>query len=300
MTESEKGQRKKLFRRLAYIFGIVILLLLMYYGISSYPFAQAVIKLTAMKLFPVYKWIDVTDECLIRNPLYLDQYITEEDCLLCKHIDKVERVPNLTTEQFVEDYLKKGSHVIVENGIKDWPEDLKSLSIQKIKQAYQNEPALVKFSPCDFTTSLPYGSIDGFLWNKNSIEKGYYMSWTNCVPESSKALRRFYRRPYFLPSSVETFDQNFLFLSKRYTGNLSVEFKTDTALIILQQVKGSSTFYLLPEEQCNSTCIVSPIEGNLKEGEVLIAMNTNKVWLLEIQGTDEEENITIGIEGHYN
>lgn len=42
--------------------------------------------------------------------------------------------------------------------------------------------------------------------------------------------------------------------------------KTETAIIILQQVKGSSKFYLTPEEPCNNTCV--HIEDNLKEGEI--------------------------------
>jgi hypothetical protein len=42
--------------------------------------------------------------------------------------------------------------------------------------------------------------------------------------------------------------------------------KTETAIIILQQVKGSSKFYLTPEEPCNNTCV--HIEDSLKEGEI--------------------------------
>ena len=46
---------------------------------------------------------------------------------------------------------------------------------------------------------------------------------TNCAKQAAKVLRKFYKRPYFLPASVETFEQNFLFFSKQYKGKEASE-----------------------------------------------------------------------------
>ncbi|CAC5404781.1 unnamed protein product [Mytilus coruscus] len=299
VVECKKGQRKYSFRILSLMTCIVVLFGIVSYALVSHPFGQALIRITAIQFYPLYEWMQIhNNDCLVKNPLFVDQYLTEEDCQLCSDITDVKRISDLTEVQFVAEFMKTGQHVIVKDGMRDWLESMTSLTIGKIKDIYQKDPAFFDSEPCDLSTNLPYQDVDEFMEEEHKIKQGYYISWTNCVKQTAKAMRRFYKRPYFLPSSVEMFEQNFIYFSKKYKHKEIVEFKTETAIIILLQLKGRSTFNLFPEDLCNTSCI--PIQDTLNEGQILIAMNTHKVWTLDIQGTDGEENIAIGIEGNFN
>lgn len=54
----------------------------------------------------------------------------------------MKRISDLTEVQFVEEFMQTGQHVIVKDGMRDWPESMTSVTIGKIKEVslvYQKE-----------------------------------------------------------------------------------------------------------------------------------------------------------------
>lgn len=54
----------------------------------------------------------------------------------------MKRISDLTEVQFVEEFMQTGQHVIVKDGMRDWPESMTSVTIVKIKEVslvYQKE-----------------------------------------------------------------------------------------------------------------------------------------------------------------
>lgn len=59
-------------------------------------------------------------ECIIDNPYYVQDEMTEEDCDVCRKLRNVEKVSNVSQSSIANDYLFSNVPVIVTDAMEDW------------------------------------------------------------------------------------------------------------------------------------------------------------------------------------
>ena len=59
-------------------------------------------------------------ECIIDNPYYVHDEITEEDCSVCRKLRKIKRVSNVSQSTIADDYLFSNVPVIVTDAMEEW------------------------------------------------------------------------------------------------------------------------------------------------------------------------------------
>ena len=59
-------------------------------------------------------------ECVIDNPYYVHDELTEEDCNVCRKLIKVKRVSNISQSSIADDYLFSNVPVIVTDAMAEW------------------------------------------------------------------------------------------------------------------------------------------------------------------------------------
>ena len=59
-------------------------------------------------------------ECMIDNPYYIHDEMTEEDCSVCRKLRKIERVSNVSQSTIADDYLFSNVPVIVTDAMEEW------------------------------------------------------------------------------------------------------------------------------------------------------------------------------------
>lgn len=143
------------------------------------------------------------------------------------------------------------------------------------------KPTLAPDRPADQTTRLRTHPL-------------HFLPQANCDILAVKALRRTYQRPYFLSDSVSPAHFNWVLMSSNYntsvykkvsrvdeydtTGRPSrtleslwckrafFQVEPDSGLIMLAQIRGSTSYRLTPHRACNASC--TQLAGELFEGEM--------------------------------
>lgn len=59
-------------------------------------------------------------ECVIDNPYYGSNEMTEEDCNVCRKLRKIKRVSKVSQSTIADDYLFSNVPVIVTDAMSDW------------------------------------------------------------------------------------------------------------------------------------------------------------------------------------
>ncbi|KAK3093187.1 hypothetical protein FSP39_012402 [Pinctada imbricata] len=248
-------------------------------------------RLAAIKLLPLWDWTKINDwECLIDNPLYEGVQLTKEDCEVCRDLTEVDRIVDMNKTEFIDGFLKSENPVLVEDGLRNWPEKLTELTISELSKVYQSHPVLQHFEPCNFNQLTNHASMPlKVLLQKAQYKQmsWYLVHWENCIKEASKAFREFYRRPYFLPQIVEISDTNWVFIAKGDKQQYE-ELPIPNSLVILMQIKGQLSVRLTPRDPCRKVCHVLDITVN--QGEVFQLFVYIVKWILG-RCLDDEINL---------
>jgi len=59
-------------------------------------------------------------ECVIDNPYYVNDEMTEEDCNVCRKLRNIKRVSNVSQSTIADDYLFSNVAVIVTDAMEEW------------------------------------------------------------------------------------------------------------------------------------------------------------------------------------
>nr|CAD7461089.1 unnamed protein product [Timema tahoe] len=188
----------------------------------------------------------------------------------CEALEQVDRLGSVAYEHLLDSYLNRDAPLIVMDAMESWPVmNTDNFWFDNITQLYLQDEKLVDTVPCILTTNLRPGSSDlhAFLKRINSpkIDK-WFVHWQNCDIHAVKALRKFYQRPYFLSNSVSPAHFNWVLMSSDYTTKIYKKVELDSGLIMLAQLRGSTSFKLTPHNPCNSSC--PELLGDLQEGEM--------------------------------
>lgn len=278
--------------RLLFSFALLAaLIVFLFYYDPTYRKICIYGKFVAMKVLPYWDWTEIYNyECVIDNPYYVQDQLTEEDCKACKDFQTVMRVANISTSRVADDFLFSNIPVIVTDAMDDW-EALKMFHLNFLTEIYENSEIL-KYSgtECQFETTLPQYQTPQQLLSavKSGEEQKFQAFWENCEKEAAKLFRKYYRRPYFMPPMTEGTEGNWFIVSLGENKTLSVNW--DCSATWMAQVKQTAKFILKPNEVCKSIC--RKVLVKVEPGEVLTVPNS--MWSVSYKPVGTDPVVTFG------
>lgn len=169
----------------------------------------------------VYVKINLTsEECALELPSDLSKiFRSPENCNFCANVTEVERISNVTPDEFEEKYAYNGVPVIVTDATTTWTA-LEIFDFWYFKEIY--EEAMKRTNRpmnCQF---FPYKSGFKSFYEAMNIPKErvdyapgtdpWYFGWSNCNEDVAEILRQHYGRPYFLPKTSENNAIDWIFM----------------------------------------------------------------------------------------
>lgn len=214
---SSKKGKCDIFLLLALIFG---LLALSTSGISRIGIEKC-LHYTYEKLFS----IDIYhEECLAPKLEFLiDIFRPSTSCDICRHIDHIDRISNITREEFEEKYAYTNHPVIITDAMNDWLASEK-FSFKFFQRLYRENSSALRAveEHCQF---FPYKNKDEFeslgdvfqmdlerAYMINDDYRPWYVGWSNCDYSTAYLLRQYYSPPYFLPEQSESSKLDWIFM----------------------------------------------------------------------------------------
>ena len=176
--------------------------------------------------------IDIySEECLApKFEFLIDVFRPPTSCDICREFDHIERLSNITREEFEEKYAYTNRPVIVTDAMNNWLA-LEKFDFKFFKRLYRiNSSALEAVEEnCQF---FPYKNKNEFdtlgdVFNMD-LERAYmidedyqpwYVGWSNCDYSTAYLLRQYYSRPYFLPEQSESSKLDWIFMVRCFVLN---------------------------------------------------------------------------------
>ena len=182
---------------------------------------EYVLRYSYDKLFS----IDIdTEECLApKLESLIDVFRPATSCDICRGMTHIERLANITREEFEGNYAYTNRPVIITDAMVDWLA-LEKFNFQFFKRLYRTNSSALRAveENCQF---FPYRNKDEFenlgdvfdmdLERAYMIDENYrpwYVGWSNCDYSTAYLLRQYYSRPYFLPEKSESSKLDWIFM----------------------------------------------------------------------------------------
>jgi len=202
---------------LAFIFGLLALLTtsISHIGIEHF------LDYSYNKLFS----IDIYhEECLApKLESLIDIFRPATSCDICRKIDHIERISNITREEFEENYAYTNHPVIITDAMNNWLA-FEKFNFKFFKRLYRTNSSALRAveEKCQF---FPYKNKDEFetlgdvfdmdlerAYMINDDYRPWYVGWSNCDYSTAYLLRQYYSRPYFLPEQSESSKLDWIFM----------------------------------------------------------------------------------------
>jgi hypothetical protein len=215
---SKKSKRRcDIYLLLSIIFG---LLALSTTGVSHIGI-EHFLRYSYEKIFQIDIYYE---ECLApKLESFIDTFRPPISCDICREIKQIERISNITREEFEEKYAYTNHPIIITDAMNNWLA-LEKFNFKFFKRLYrENSSALLAVEEkCQF---FPYKNKDEFETLGDvfdmDIERAYmtdddyrpwYVGWSNCDYSTAFLLRQYYSRPYFLPQQSESSKLDWIFM----------------------------------------------------------------------------------------
>ncbi|XP_050314722.1 uncharacterized protein LOC126749118 [Anthonomus grandis grandis] len=240
-----------------------------------------------------------TYDCILDMPSEIPRlFRSPEYCDICEGVSSIPKISNVTSEEFLEKYIKPNHPVVVADGAREWPA-LKLFNFDFFKQLYSSvEMNRNKHRNCQF---FPYKTEfeslqEVFNMSKDRAmlkpgEKPWYIGWNNCNDEAGRYLKKFYDKPYFFSGMVENIALSWIFMGGPGHGAHmhvdNVRYPSWQA-----QLKGRKLWKLAPPPECYYKC--QQLEVAMEPGEIIV-LDTNR-WYHQTIVLPGEISITIGSE----
>ncbi|XP_031570116.1 bifunctional arginine demethylase and lysyl-hydroxylase psr-1-like [Actinia tenebrosa] len=271
-------------------------------GFGVYAFKSNTLTQRALVEFVADKIIETDlnkDNCLIPMPEFvLDLFRPPVDCNICKNISKVDRVKAITREEFLEKYAYTSRPVVIEDGTQNWTAQ-KHFSFDFFKTIYSPDSPVLKNqdSQCQF---FPYNTKFQSLEEvfempeKDAKMEGkkWYIGWSNCDSGAANELRKYYKRPYFLPEISESSKTDWIFMGCPGIGaHMHIDQVGNPSW--QAQISGQKKWTLEPPPECAHICHPK-MEVVVHPGEIIV-LDTNR-WFHKTDILEGQLSITIGSE----
>ncbi|XP_061388591.1 bifunctional arginine demethylase and lysyl-hydroxylase psr-1-like [Musca vetustissima] len=227
-----------------------------------------------------------------------------ESCTFCENVDQIERVSNITPQEFERKYAYSAKPVIVGDATKNWTA-LEKFNYWYFHDVYNNAQRKEKILDCQFlpyktgfrdifeALDMPESRVEYFQSNdvQGDVQKPWYFGWSNCNPETAEEFRRHYGRPYFLPETSENNNVDWFFIG---TAGLGAHMHIDNVRLPSwqAQLSGSKRWLLAPPPECYFKC--KSFDAIVNKGDIIV-LDTNK-WYHQTFVQPGEISLTIGAE----
>merc|ERR1711872_430982 len=145
-------------------------------------------------------------------------------------------------------------------------------------------------SACEIYGDSPGKKLtDFFTQNYDDVmasEKTF--GWSNCRIEGTRALRKLFRRPSFVPMMSEVFLEKCMFFIHPKSSQTLTMPPCGTENCFIAQIYGSSEVRLVPFDECKENC-TSAISTELKAGQILYHPETP--WKITVDAMDDDLSI---------
>ncbi|XP_075144577.1 bifunctional arginine demethylase and lysyl-hydroxylase psr-1 [Haematobia irritans] len=227
-----------------------------------------------------------------------------ENCNFCQNVDNIERVYDITPQEFSRKYAYTARPVIVEGATRNWTA-LEKFNYWYFRDVYNNAQRKEKILDCQFlpyktgfrdiyeALDMPEQRVDYFKGQTedNEQQDPWYFGWSNCNPETAEEFRRHYGKPYFLPESSENNAVDWFFIG---TAGLGAHMHIDNVRLPSwqAQLSGSKRWLLAPPPECYFQC--KSFDAIVNKGDIIV-LDTNK-WYHQTFVQPGEISLTIGAE----
>ncbi|XP_053617575.1 uncharacterized protein LOC128679397 [Plodia interpunctella] len=254
--------------------------------------ATALARIVLIKILPVWDWTQlsgVQGKCLMDNtqPQNLESnVVSPDDCIACEAIKSVARISDASYTEVFNHHLYRGAPVIVVDAFYDWSIAQGTLNLTSI---ITQDERVSNSVPCFILTNIKRGRQPMDLEEivskiTNTDIPSWFVHFQNCDLVAVKSFRVLAPRPYFLSSYISPAHFNWLLLSKNYDTLRYKRLELDVGLIIMFQLKGSTSVQLKPRFPCEDEC--SSLIFEVDEGETLVLWNS--IWEFEyLPGKDD-------------
>ena len=158
-------------------------------------------------------------KCFLDYPFDQTKVFREmEDCNFCKNVTQVNRVNNMSPEEFEIQYILKTKPVVVTDGTRGWSAP-DVFNFNFFKKLYETTNIENDDNECQFFPyKTEFKSLSEALnmsTDRSMLETGtkpWYIGWSNCNDNAGKILRQYYSTPYFLPKTSENIALNWIFM----------------------------------------------------------------------------------------
>ncbi|KAG9509468.1 hypothetical protein GZH46_02014, partial [Fragariocoptes setiger] len=260
-----------------------------------------------------YEYLDSSSCQLLLSPRYMETVLPPFNCSLCSGSNAiVDRMSNLTQEEFEQRYAFTGKPVVVTDAQSNWtartvfdvdyfirlyldennaneeetPDEEKTCQFFPYKTNFSNlSEALIYVNK----TITKFKAQDD---NKSEFTRAWYFGWSNCDAGVSQELRKHYRKPYFLPATSYITRTDWIFMGMPgYGAHMHIDrvFKPSWQA----QIRGTKVWRLQPPAECYHQC-PSIIETIVGAGDTIV-LDTN-IWYHATEIIGFDISIVIGSE----
>ena len=283
-------------------------------------------KFKLVKNWLIAQWMqyndftDLTKEsCAFLLPEFFNPVLKKvDDCSMCLNVYKIERVEQITREDFLNKYAYTGVPLVIVGAVKNWSA-MNTFNFEFLKELYTRKDlesnskthrekilkAIVKTKSkgnekkdtCQF---FPYKTKFKNLKEVfEKVERGengewkkpWYVGWSNCNNYASEILRQHYERPEFLPEESEMSRIDWIFMgTPGYGAHMHIDDVKNPSW--QAQISGVKHWIFKPPAECMFKCIT--LETFVHPGDIIIFDSNRWFHATNIIGNDL--SLTIGSE----
>ncbi|XP_060537195.1 bifunctional arginine demethylase and lysyl-hydroxylase JMJD6-B [Cylas formicarius] len=237
--------------------------------------------------------------CIIDMPEDGSKIFREpEFCEICENVTQVDKISNVSAEDFNKNYVKTAKPVVVTDGALKWPA-LKTFNFEFFKKLFKSvdinrgERKNCQFFPykTEFKSLREVFDMTPERAQLKPGEKSWYVGWSNCNDNAGNILKGHYEKPYFLSNISENIALSWIFMGGPGRGAHmhvdNVHYPSWQA-----QLSGKKMWKLAPPPECYYRC--KELEVLVEPGEIIV-LDTNR-WYHETSVLLGDVSITIGAE----
>lgn len=185
--------------------------------------SKFVVIVTGVLLLTVSVYVKMylsNGDCALELPSeFSKMFRSPENCNFCANVTEVDRIANISPDEFEQKYAYNGRPVIVTDATSSWTA-LETFDFWYFKEIYEearkrtNKPMNCQFFPykTEFKSFYEAMNIPKERVNYEPGTEPWYFGWSNCNEDVAQILRQHYGRPYFLPKTSENNAIDWIFM----------------------------------------------------------------------------------------